>query len=556
MEGWRQLMNSRLLFLILVAFAINVRSATWYSAAWGSSTNGTRSSPWSVPYATTTNAAFGNNPHIAAGDTIIFLTGEFTCTDTNAGNITGRCLNFKYSGTPGNQIIYKSESLWGAGFDGTLFLDNQGGGASNVMLHGLRVWNSMATNRVATNGTTLAYTFGGGINEFTEGNSIHHNLFINCGHPGIGSWKTTRGKDIRGNVIMFSGIYDFTFGAGYNGGARGSGMYLQNATNSSRALVEGNISIFNHTTGSKAYGNTDIWGFRFARNFDALNNEAGIFFHQDTYGSTNFAAVSNMTFRNATGIKVGYQLGNSGHSNAIVERNYMVEDGNPNFPFVLLDGWRNVSFSNNTLVAISNRYLAYWEITGETNAAMDSHHMGGNYYFATNTGGYGNWNFSITNNSFLFSAWTNAVGTDADATFAYNMPQSNTNWVLRPSSDTNIVNVICYNWTGASSESIDLSSYFATYQRLQIFDAQNVPTTTNNTAFTNFIYSGGSISLPLTLTNRAEMLGVFTNRSEVWTGMDTRARAFVVQALGIEASITPTPARFNSSSRHNPSRRR
>lgn len=77
----------------------------------------------------------------------------------------------------------------------------------------------------------------------------------------------------------------------------------------------------------KAYGNTDIWKFTFRNQICAENAEAGIFFHQDNYGSTNLTIDSNYLWRNGSGIRIGYPLGNSGHSNAVVTGNYVVDNG-------------------------------------------------------------------------------------------------------------------------------------------------------------------------------------------------------------------------------------
>ena len=503
-------------WLGLFLFCVRLSAASWWASDTGTETNGTSSQPWGVLYAVT-----NTNPHLAAGDTVFFKAGgTWVCAESNSVYELGRVLEFRKSGTVASKITYQSESLWGFSFDGGLMLVS----ASNIVLRGFRIFNHSATNRLETN----SYRLPPGITEDKQGNQILHNLVENTGHPGIASWAPTRGKTIAGNIVRFAGFDDWI---NYIGAGRGSGMYLQNATNSSEALIQGNISYYNYTTGMKAYGNTDIWGFNFQDNICVENNEAGIFYHQDNYASTNLTVRSNYVWRGNPALAVGYPLGNGGHSNAIVVGNYAVDYVTP---FYLVDGWRNVSWSNNVAVNLTNRYVWQLEVFGETSGATNSHHMGGNFYYSTNTGGVGSGPWLIKEVSSSEATWKGLTTTDGDLVQSYVFPTVTVSKVFRPSSDTNFVHVAVFNWAGSSTVSVDLSAYFLSGDVLAIFDAQNIPT-----PYDQVLYSGTTLSVDMTKTNRVAMLGTFSQRSDSWSGFDSRFRAFVIYRVSNVNNAAP-----------------
>jgi hypothetical protein len=92
-----------------------------------------------------------------------------------------------------------------------------------------------------------------------------------------------------------------------------------------------------------------------------------------------------------------------------------------------------------------------------------------------------------------------------------------------PSLDSDFVHVSVFNWPTNSTTTVNLSEYFPAGARLSIYDAQNIPN-----AYTNLTFSGSTVTLDLTRTNRSTMLGTFTNPAITWTGFDPRFRAFVI----------------------------
>lgn len=480
---------------------------TWYAAADGTSTNGTYGEPWSV------DLAVGKTPNsmLKAGDTVIFKRGVYLCTETSTIYGVGGVLEFRTSGTPGAKITYKPEAQWAFAFDGGLLLTEA---CSNLVIRDFRIFYSGSTNR----NRTMQYTHPPGITSYAEGTDLMHNLIENTGHPGIASWKTTRGKYIAGNIIRFVGIYDFV---GYPGTARGSGMYLQNLDRSKEALVEGNISYFNNTTGLKAYGNTDIWGFRFARQICVDNNEAGIFYHLDNYGSEGVTIEQNYVWQGNPGIRIGYPLGNGNHSNAVVNNNYVVDSSKP---FYVADGWSNITATNNIGINTS-AYGTVWqlEVFGETSGDVASHQFSHNRYYSGPANAKA---FSVKEYPTNFAGWQNLTRQDTNGS-SWSQDWTNRGmdlFVFRPSTDSNFVHIAVYNWQMISSTSVSLATFFDAGDRLKLYDAQDLPN-----ACRYFRYDGGLVNLDLTRTNTAQMLGAFSNR--VWNGFNARFRAFLVQRL-------------------------
>jgi len=485
---------------------ITGQAATWYAAANGNSTNGTLAAPWSVPYSVT-----NTNPHLQPGDTVIFKAGTFICTETNASAELGSILEFRKSGTSSAKITYQAHGLWGFAFDGGLYIPQT---TSNLVIRYCRVFYSGSTNRERYS----IYTHPPGIQHLGPGIDLLHNLVENTGHPGIGSWKTTRGKHIAGNIVRFVGNQDHT--PGQVDGQRGAGMYLQNMDDSAEALIRGNISYYNNTEGMQAYGNRDIWGFRFANNIITSNSLGGILYHQDDYSSRGLTVQSNYMFNNAAGVRIGYPLGIGGHTNAIVTGNYIVDYS---YPFYQADGWTNCIYTNNIGVNPYNRFMWSLETLSQVNAGdVTSHTINHNTYAMTNHFSTSPFAFQVASTNWAFTNWQAVVRGDTNSTYNLSVPSNVAIYVFAPSTDLNFVHVAVFNWTNASTTTVDLTPYFAAGTRIAIYDAQDIPN-----SYTN-LSSSTTVPLNLTRTNRATMLGTFTQRADSWTGFDPRFRAFVI----------------------------
>lgn len=499
-----------LLLSILLLSSCCCFGSTWYASSIGSSTNGTYTLPWSPQYAVT-----NTNPHLQPGDTVYFKKNEtYSCVESNVSTGYATSLQFRKSGTVTSPITYSSETLWSFSFDGCLIFENT---VSNLVIKNFRVFWSGSTNRNRTN----IWTHPPAIETYAHNVYFLHNLLENCGTHPFGTWKTTAGKYIAGNIGRFSGCNDYTGGT-WTGQARGGFMYSQNLDNSDEALIQGNISIYNYTTGYGMSGNSDIFNFRLLNNimFDA--DQGGIFYQQDDYSSTGIKVISNYCWKGNPCVRLGYQS-SLPSSNAIVVGNYLVDY---TYPMYNVSGWTNCTWTNNTIVNLANRYVWFMERSGETNASIGSHTIDYNTYWSTNYGTVGNYPFQTNEVVINFDTWKAAVHGDTNSTITTGAPNSTVSYLFRPSTDTNFLHVVVFNWPTNASATVNLSSYFQKGDVLSLYDAQNIPT-----PFENVSYTGGDIDLPLTLTNRAQMLGSFVGRG-TWSGFDDRFRAFVIYKKG------------------------
>lgn len=527
-------MRSFAVYLLLCLAASCSHAATWYASSSGTTTNGTEASPWSVAFALTNLSA---NTFKQPGDTILFLNGVHVCTETNKSGLANGYQQELYgSGTPVAPIRYRSKNPWGFAFDGGIYI---GSGTSNIIFERFTIyWTGISNRANLTNAWST-----GGITEFGPDNKIQHNIIENTGHAGIASWSTTHGKYICGNVIRYIGWWDYVNYSPGVGSLAGSGMYLQNANGNPEALIQGNISYFNATTGMKAYGNRQITNFTFRWNAVAEQNEAGIFYHTDQEDSHGVNVISNYVWKGGpAGLRIGYQLGNANPSNAVLIGNYIVDT---NAPLSFTDDWSYTTVSNNIFINWWRRIVASIGVPPDTGAGTNTWYMGGNKYYGGSYTGFGAESFAILQSQRTFSEWTNNLGgRDVDSTLTLGDPGTTDVRVFRPSTDTSFVHIVVFNWPTNSSTTADISSLVPIGSKLTLYDAQNVPT-----SFSNLTYNGGSIDLPLALTNRAPMWGTLTNKAESeFLGFDPRFRAFIVYA---EPSTSPGlyPAVFSESQR-------
>lgn len=525
------------LLLLAAIWVSAAHAATWYAAANGNGTNGTSLMPWSVEYAVGKTP----NPHLKPGDTVLFKSGTFVCHDWFSGYDGTNRLKFSISGTPAAKITFRSETLWGFSFDGNLFLPPT---SSNIVLHGFRVFSNDTTNRsrfglVSTNAyyNTRPYTHPVGIEEYGPGNEILHNLIENTGHPGIGSWSTTRGKYIAGNIIRFAGYNDYTGDPAigipnWNGARRGAGMYLQNLDNSNEALIKGNILYFNYTESLYAFGSTDVWGFNFQDNI-CLPISYGIFHDIRNTASQGIKIRSNYVWEADSGVGIGLGVDRNhggGGTNVIVEGNYLVAG---NQGIMAVGGWKQLTVTNNTVINLMAPrydskpwYPLLWVLGGtlNTNDWVHDYVFDSNTYHVRANSSYQRFQYFKTNviTSATFADWQALQG-EAHSTYTVGLPTNMVVNVFPPSTDSNFVHISVFNWPTNSTTTVNLSAYFPAGAPLAIYDAQDIPN-----AYTNLTFSGSTVTLDLTRTNRATMLGEFNNPAIAWTGFDPRFRAFVI----------------------------
>ena len=490
--------------------------ATWYAASDGDATNGSYVQPWSIWYAAT-----NGNPYLAGGDTVIFKNGSFKSTAYYPDPYTiSNSFMWYASGSEASKITYRAESLWGFTFQCGMLIPF---GTSNLCFWGLRV----SIPEIVTRNKTNAWEMPAGFSVNGSNVSLLHNLVENCGQPGIWSGNDDLGKYFAGNVVRFVGYYDWSLTGGiqYDGDDRGEGFYLENLE--TPALIVGNI-VYCNLTGGMLLKN-GVEDFRLTNNIIAETKSHGILFQQKHDPCEGVNIVSNFVFMgmpSGPGVTMGNDLYADGWNgtNANVFGNYIVGHLKG---LSLRAHWQDIAVSNNIICRLglygdgsSDQATEYNTISVEASAATNSptYRFGGNAYYSPSDLAL---NYSTYGNSGL-DEFTNTTS-DVSSSYSNALPTGLDVFVVQPSSDSNFVHVAVFNWQTNASASIDLSDYFDVGSRLIVYDSQNVPT-----AYTNLTYNGDDLLLPLTLTNRAEMLGEFTSWTSSWTGFDPRFRAFVV----------------------------
>jgi hypothetical protein len=167
-----------------------------------------------------------------------------------------------------------------------------------------------------------------------------------------------------------------------------------------------------------------------------------------------------------------------------------------------------------------------WQLGGylNTNDYVHDYNFDFNTYYDRIQTIYPPFMYFVTNAYYTcyFTNWQTVEG-EAHSTYTVGLPTNVVVNAFAPSTDSNFVHVVVFNWPTNAQTMVNLSNYFKTGDALRIYDAQNIPT-----AYTNVIYAGGTVALDLSRTNIAEMWGTFTNPPMTWTGFDPRFRAFVI----------------------------
>lgn len=495
----------------MLLFVGHLSAATWYAAADGSATNGTTAQPWGVAY------AFTNNPYLQAGDMVLFKDGTYYPTNDYFYDTEKNLTNAM--GVYVSGITYQAQSLWGFTIMGGLYFPYTPK-VTNTTISKMHF--NLSKFRAYTNAWEEIFglsTFGG--NNIT----FSHNLIENCSGGGIGKWSASSNTVIVGNIIRFNGAGDWT--GRYTESTnvvfeRGSGLYSENEVGT--VTFSGNILYYNHTHGVSI--KTDLVGFNLTNNVAMGGTMEPISLENNHTPCLGLNVISNFTWCSFDGVQPGLELGYDWWG---IGTNHLDSVGNSNIVAIgntVVGGDRGIRIVNETkqVTVQSNRIVAL--NTGANVAMLEekaptnspSYTFQGNEYFIPTLAAN---NFSYWGTNETWAQWQ-AVSGESGSTLTAGMPNDLKVFSFRPSADTQFVHVVVYNWATNASADVDLTTYFQSGSGLRVYDAQNVPTTC-----TNLIYAGGSVTLPLTLTNRASIVGPFDDLA-AWTGFDPRFRVFVI----------------------------
>lgn len=570
------------LLIILLASNLSCLGANWYASANATAGAGTFVNPWNLYIALT------NYSSVISGDTIWLQDGNYsgpgyycslsgvTIRAMTHGGATlqdghrGTLLVDVNSVTNGNVLISGSE-FWIETQE--IIIDSehfqlQGKSGTNWFV--VRAWHSTtaashssnSTVRLATRilyhaGTNVLFRdlfftsvestnrnignpdytnyVSGGIDVHGEGNRLANCMFYNCGHPAIGWWDQGQGAEVNGCIVYGTGYYNEPTAA-----IAGSGLYGQNA--SGRNVLKNNIAFRNFTIGMKFFGETGPV--------------------KDCY------IIENIFFDNASN-PTEVSSGSTPTSNTWIQANWMT--GNPRLAYVshtntsqycfsniFVNGWFstlehiNSVYTNNTVfmpkgVGLGASKVSYDSVDWNSNQLAitwdyNDYHLGDgsspyNWGYDTKDiialNALGGGVLKFTNDS--GKAWQDWSGWDLHSTYSATWP---TDYLLVEARqldyDTNIQHVVVICTTGATNATLTPAGISAG-ETIVLRDVQDY----FNPVFTR-TFAGGSINLPLNLTNVSTINGTLTHFTNVH--YSTMFNAFVLtKTPGAGLVSTPGP---------------
>jgi hypothetical protein len=449
---------------------------------------------------------------------------------------------------------------------------NQAG--SNVIFMNFEITATTLTNRNIDDGS--ANTMPGGLQIAGTGNSAFGLVIHNVGEPGIGWSSGANPVELDGCIFWGNGMYDpigMLLSSTPSGSvtASQSGSIVTTSTNFFTAQDVGQIINFDNGTNSavgidgyidpsdvlvsapqtvSAQGFTMGWYVRgspvygagdgnLMKNCISFRNftTAGKFFTSSVIVNDS-SFVGNIGFMNPYGsFEMG--SGNGPMTNCAWQSNYMFLespmigwnfDGDTNFSVIgntiiggciTLTGVASAVVSSNrvfqgpatTSMNLTTRTTPWTNVNilWNSNTYYSSMSDLPTYGFTLNL-----WDRPNTTNSYgggrlLLSDWQHYSGFDSNSTYTANWPTNYLNVsVCRLDYDTNRFHICVVSTSGQTNEPLTLSSNgFSPGDNYALYDAQNY-----FTAVASGTYNGGTINLPLNLTNVSAIPGVghFTNQ--------------------------------------------
>jgi hypothetical protein len=409
---------------------------------------------------------------------------------------------------------------------------------SYVIFRDFEITSLMTMQRMAT----VSYFPGGGLNlQGGVGNKAVDLIIHDTGHPGIGFWSQGAGGELNGCIVWGSGIYDYTPAFNYSGEPRGCGVYSQNV--GGLAKIRNCIFFSQFTTGAKVFGETGpVRDFVFDGNIafgnaiDPLEILSGSTPTSNTWMQSNFmlgtpklhyVSVSNSTeyFINNTVVNGTFTTGD--YLASVYTNNLVLMPANSTN-----DGSSPVQYLS-SLVAKSNLASVVWDYNTYYLGANSSLYQWGfrtSDVLPANAAGGGNLRFSNDNGK----AWVDWSGFDVHSTCQAGWPALLRIQVMPLDYDTNTSFVCVVSTSTQTNALLDLSRYgFAAYDRYELRDAQNY-----FTVIGQGVYNGGTINLPLNLTNIVSLRGTVTNFVSQHTNVKNPGlfNAFVLRRAAVALS--------------------
>jgi hypothetical protein len=454
---------------------------TWYAGPSGNIyARGTLDDPLDL------HSAF-NFSLIQPGNTLIAKDGTYTAA--SASSPSSGIWTLRLSGTPSNHIVVKTASPFGAVLDGQ---DKRGHGVnitgSYVDLSGFEIKKSFATRSTSqVNTTTCPITNGagetvggGGVNDAGMGNRVYYNYIHDFLGDGIDSFSSSTQGEYYGNIIAHNGwTAPRTIGGPIEG--NGHGIYTQNLEANGQKKIEENVFFDSYASPVAAKGS----GASYVENYLMRGNVCAYSgFVYDVGGG--IGGINNITIDSEMLYSVGMAPGfnSSANRNAVVTNNY-IWSSSTGAPAQILD-FNSFTFTGNesgSLVNASEGGLFYFRVrTGHFFSESTVDH---NIYWQNRTGTSNVAFYALLTGTSLiqtnFAAYKIATGWDHNSTWQNPSPSNfaqptASKPFIRPITryGSGRLNYIVYNWSGAPTATLNLSSAgLVPGQTYKIYNALN-----------------------------------------------------------------------------------
>ncbi len=299
---------------------------------------------------------------------------------------------------------------------------------------------------------------------------------------GLSVWESSVETEVYGCI---------TFNNGWNAPDRGHGHGIYTQNNVGTKLIEDVVSFNNFETGMKAFGvNGAVSGYRFDGIVSFNNGSPSAILRDDpAYRASNLLvgsahlpsddiSVSDSNFYypvdcDANNVHLGYYFPDC--LDVSVTGSTMIRGQKLAF----VKDWRSVTFTGNTL------WLNNGPKTGPklislnipAGSSLAQYKIDGNSYYDTTPAAtnYKSFQYSASPaRALTFASWKSQTGLDQTSTYRRSRP-TGSRVVVRPNRyETGRAHIVVYNWAGASSVQVDLSSSgLVAGQRFEIHDLQN-----------------------------------------------------------------------------------